>query len=181
MSVLLADRLVPVFPAPVAYGRQCTSVTFLCRHLPHHVLALARLSPYVAEAKKGERGTIRARVAGRIWSIAAEVDEACLVGMEHEPEPRKTLAQDRQDALGVDNVVERHDRIISEPDKGTVPRKARPHLCLEPLIKHIVQEDVGEAWRDHTALGSAHGQQEQNPGGRLVALGGLTTAADQLG
>src|SRR5215472_9385412 len=75
--------------------------------------------------------------------------------MEHEPEPRKTLAQDRQDALGVDNVVERHDRIISEPDKGTVPRKARPHLCLEPLIKHIVQEDVGEAWRDHTALGSA--------------------------
>src|SRR5262245_44680007 len=66
MSVLLADRLVPVFPTPVAYCRQCTSVTFLCRHLPHHVLALARLSPYVAEAEKGERGTIRAWVAGRI-------------------------------------------------------------------------------------------------------------------
>jgi hypothetical protein len=28
----------------------------------------------------------------------AEVNEACLVGMEREPEPFKTLAQDRQDA-----------------------------------------------------------------------------------
>jgi hypothetical protein len=62
--------------------------------------------------------------------------------MQHEPKPRKTLAQHRQDALGVDNVVERHDRIIGEPDKGAVPRKARSHLRLEPFVKHIVQENV---------------------------------------
>jgi len=113
MSVLLADRLVPVFPAPVAYGRQCTSVTFLCRHLPHHVLALPRLSPYVAEAEKGERGTIRARVAGRIWSIAAEVDEACLVGMERELVPSKTLAQYIQNPLGILEVRERPFGVVA--------------------------------------------------------------------
>jgi hypothetical protein len=55
--------------------------------------------------------------------------------MEHEPKPRKTLAQDRQDALGVGNIVERHDRIVSEPDKCAVPRKTRPHLRLKPFIE----------------------------------------------
>ena len=78
----------------------------------------------------------------RLW---AEVDEACLVGMEREPKPRKTLAQDRQDALGVDNIVERHDRIVSEPDKGALPVEARSHLGLEPFVQHVVQEDVREA------------------------------------
>ena len=51
----------------------------------------------------------------------AEVDEACLVGMEREPIPRKTLAQHRQDPFGVDDVVERHHRVISVPDKGAIP------------------------------------------------------------
>jgi hypothetical protein len=74
--------------------------------------------------------------------------------MKHEPKPRKTLAQDRQDALGVDNIVERHDRIVSEPNKGAIPHKARSHLRLEPFIEHIVQENVREAGRDHTSLWS---------------------------
>src|SRR6202011_2186561 len=32
------------------------------------------------------------------------------------------------------------------------PFEARPHLGLEPLIQHIVQEDVREAGRDHAPL-----------------------------
>jgi hypothetical protein len=42
----------------------------------------------------------------------AEVDEEGLVRMEREPIPRKTLAQHRQDALGVDKVVERRDCVV---------------------------------------------------------------------
>src|SRR5215831_15355042 len=49
-------------------------------------------------------------------------------GMEREPVPLKMLAQYRQDTLSVDNIVKRHDRIVGESDKGTPPRKARPHF-----------------------------------------------------
>ena len=135
MSVLLADRLVPVFPAPVAYRRQCTSVTFLRRYLPHHILALTRLSPNVAEAKEGERGAIRTRMVGRIWSIAAKVDEACLVGMECELVPSKTLAQYLQNPLGILDVRKRHHGVVGETDKGAFPLEPRFHLVLEPLIQ----------------------------------------------
>jgi hypothetical protein len=70
--------------------------------------------------------------------------------MEREPKPRKTLAQYRQDALGVDDIVERHDRIVSEPDKEALSSKARLHLGLEPFVQHIVQENVREAGREHS-------------------------------
>src|ERR1700739_1289079 len=75
--------------------------------------------------------------------------------MQHEPQPRKTLAEDRQDTFGVVNVVERHDRIISEPDKGAIPRKAWSYLRFEPFIEHMVQKNVREAGGDHTPLRSA--------------------------
>ena len=93
MSMLLGDRQMPVFPAPVANRRQRAGVTLLRRYLPHDVLALSRLSPNVAEAEKGERRPIRFRVVLPIWSVAAEIDEARLVGMERELVASKTLAQ----------------------------------------------------------------------------------------
>ena len=92
-SVLLGDRQMPVVPAPVGNRRQRAGVTVLCRYLPHHILARPRLSPYVAEAEEGERGAIRFRMVFPIWSFAAEIDEARLVGMKRELVPRKTLAQ----------------------------------------------------------------------------------------
>src|SRR5262249_6559532 len=93
LSMLLGDRLVPVRPAPVLHRRQRAGVTLLGRYLPHHVLTLPRLSPNVAEAEKGERCPLRVRVVLAIWSVAAEIDEARLAGMERELVPSKTLAQ----------------------------------------------------------------------------------------
>src|SRR6516225_6822952 len=142
LGVLLGDRQMPVFPTPFGHRCQRAGVTLLGRYLPHHVLTLSRLSPYVAEAEKGERGTIRARVAGRIWSIAAEVDEACLVGMERELVPSKTLAQYIQNPLGILEVRERHYGVVGETDKSTFPLEPRLHLVLEPLVQHVVQENV---------------------------------------
>jgi len=72
----------------------------------------------------------------------AKVDETCLVRVEREPVPSKTLAQHRQDPVGIDDVVERHNRVVSVAGKGTFPAQPWPNLRLEPFIQHMMQEDV---------------------------------------
>jgi hypothetical protein len=78
--------------------------------------------------------------------------------VEGESIPCETLAQDRQHAFGVDDVVECHQRVIGEPDKGALPSETRFHLGLEPFVQHMVQEDVREAGRDYTPLRGALGR-----------------------
>ena len=78
--------------------------------------------------------------------------------MEGESIPCETLAQDRQHAFGVDDVVERHQRVVGEPDKGARPSETRLHLGLEPFVQHMVQEDVREAGRDDAPLRGALGR-----------------------
>src|SRR6185312_5065327 len=87
MSMLLADRLVPITLAPLRHRRQGTGEPALCRHLPHHVLAFHGLAPDVGEAQKIERGPARRRVACAIWAAKTEVDEPRLVRMESEAIP----------------------------------------------------------------------------------------------
>src|SRR5499427_4382433 len=142
LGMLLGDRQMSVCPTPVGDRRQRAGVTLLGRYLPHHVLTLSRLSPNVAEAEEGERCPIRVRVVLAIWSVAAEIDEACLVGMERELVPSETLAQNVQNPLGVLEVRERHHGVVGESDKGTSPLEPRFHLVLEPLIQHMMQENV---------------------------------------
>src|SRR5262249_25426684 len=48
-----------------------------------------------------ERCPARVRVVLAIWSVAAEIDEARLVGMERELVPCETLAQNFQNPLGI--------------------------------------------------------------------------------
>src|SRR5215469_8513828 len=90
-----------------------------------------------------------------LWSLWAEVDEARLVRMEGESIPCEPLAEDRQNTFGVDDVVERHQRVVGKPDKGALPSQTRFHLSLEPFVQHVVQEDVREARRDYTPLRGA--------------------------
>src|SRR5215469_1973394 len=96
-----------------------------------------------------------------LWSLWAEVDEARLVGMESESISCKPLAQDRQHAFGIDNIVERHQRVVGIPDEGALPSETRSHLILEPLVQHMMQEDVREARRDYTPLRGALGRVAQ--------------------
>src|SRR5262245_30888341 len=140
--MLLGDRSMSVFPAPVRHRCERAGVTLLCRYLPHYVLTLPRLSPNVAEAEKGERRPIRVRAVLAVWSVAAEVDEARLVGMQLELVPSKTLAQNIQDPLGVQEIRKRHHGVVGESDKGTILLEPRFHLVLEPLIQHMMQENV---------------------------------------
>jgi hypothetical protein len=92
----------------------------------------------VAKAEKGERCPIRVRVVLAAWSVAAEVDEARLVGVERKLVPCETLAQNSQNPLGILVIRECHDGIVGEPGKGTAPLESRFHLVLEPLIQHVV-------------------------------------------
>src|SRR5208282_2095033 len=159
--MLVTDGLVPVFPTPVAHRGHCTGKAALGRDLPDHVLAVPRPSPDMGKAEEVEGGPIRLRMTCTLRHLWAEIDEACLVGMEREPKSSKTLAQDRQDALGVDDIVERNDRIVGEPDKGAFPFEAQRHLGLEPFVQHIVQKDVREAGRDHAPLRGTLGRAVQ--------------------
>ena len=72
---------MPVGPAPVLDRGQRAGKTALGRGLPHHVLAIPRLSPRVGEAEEVERLCLA------VWwrpamMLRTEVDEARLVRMQ---------------------------------------------------------------------------------------------------
>src|SRR6201987_4242259 len=105
MGALVRDGVRPFPPTPSRNRRQRSGVTVLCRYLSHHILACPRLAPNVGKAKEGERGTIRLRMVSPIWSVVAEINEPRLVGMECESIPCKSLAQDAEDPLGIEDVL----------------------------------------------------------------------------
>jgi hypothetical protein len=83
---------MPVGPTPVLDRGQRAGKTALGRGLPHHVLAIPRLSPRVGEAEEVERWVLA------VWghpttSLRAEVDEARLVRMQLEAESAKPFLQ----------------------------------------------------------------------------------------
>jgi hypothetical protein len=103
MGMLVADGLMPVGPTPICNRRQRAGVTALGRYLPHHILACPRLAPRVGKTEEGERGTIRLRMVGPIWPVVAEINEVRLVEMECESIPCKSLTQNAEDPLGIEN------------------------------------------------------------------------------
>src|SRR5262249_45626796 len=145
LGMLLGDRQMSVYPTPVSDRRQRAGITRLCRYLPHHVLTLPRLSPNVAEAEEDERCPARVRVVLAIWSVAAEIDEARLVGMERELVPCETLAQNFQNPLGILEVRERHHgsssgeeshlSALTDPD---VTLSRHPALTPQPPAARLV-------------------------------------------
>ena len=68
--------------------------------------------------------------------------------MEREPVSTETLAQHIKQPLAAVAVFESDDKIIGESHQLAVAAQARPRLILEPLVQHMVQENVGENWRD---------------------------------
>ena len=150
-----------VFPAPGSNCGHRAGIPVFGGHLPNHVLAVPRPSPNVGEAKEVEAGPIRLRMARALSSLRAEVDEARLVGVERESVPSEALAEDRQHAFGGIDVVERHQRVVGEPDKDALPSQTRFHHGLEPFVQHMVREDVQEAGRDDTPLRGALGRAAQ--------------------
>ena len=56
--------------------------------------------------------------------------------------PSETLAQYVQYPLGILDIRKRHHGVVGESDKGTSLPEAWFHLILEPLIQHMMQENV---------------------------------------
>src|SRR4051812_49345509 len=142
VSMLDGDRPMPVIPAPVRHPRQRSGIAALGRDLPDHVDPFARLAPDMGEAEEVERGAPRSRVVGALWPLEAEVDEARLVGMEREPIPGKTLAQNSQNPRGIGESLESHHEIVGVPDKAGSSLQTGSDHVFEPLIQHMVQVDV---------------------------------------
>src|SRR3954465_3719692 len=111
--MLHGDRPMPVIPAPWGDRRQRSGIASLGCDLPDHVDPSARLAPDMSEAEEVERGAMRSRVLGALWPLEAEVDEARLVGMEREPIPGKTLAQNSQNPRGIGKSLESHHEIVA--------------------------------------------------------------------
>lgn len=149
VGMLDGDRPMPVVPAPVRHPRQRSGIAALGRDLPDHVDPFARLAPDMGEAKEVERGAPRSRVVGALRPLEAEVDEARLVGMEREPIPGKTLAQNSQDPRGIGKGLESHHEIVGVPDKAGSSLQAWSDRVFEPHIQHMVQVDVRKARGGH--------------------------------
>src|SRR3954447_4482746 len=117
VSMLLADRLMPIALTPLGHCRQGAGEPSLCRHLPHHVLALQRPAPQVSKAKEVKLGTACRRMVLTIRTMEAEVDEPRLLRVEGESEPVQSLTQNMEDSLGIEMVLERHHQVIRIPDQ----------------------------------------------------------------
>src|SRR4051812_17803283 len=62
VAMLVAERPVPVFPAPVVDRGHGACKPALGRHLPDHILAVPRPSPDMGQAKEVEGSPIRLRM-----------------------------------------------------------------------------------------------------------------------
>ena len=127
MAMLLGDAEMQIVSAPVAHRSQRASEATLRRALPRHVLSLSGFHPHVREAQEVERGPARCRVAHAMGPFEAEVDEACLVGVQREAVSRKTLAQHCQRPFGAEEILKSHDKVVGISDKDTSPLKSRLH------------------------------------------------------
>jgi len=148
MAVLIADRPVPVFPAPVTHRCQRTSKAAFGRDLHHHVFSSARPSPHEGQAEKVEVGAIRLRMPCALRPSRAKVDEARSVS-PYRPSRLPRTARTRWASTMLSNAI---IAIVSIAGNGAAPTQPRPHLGLKPFIQHIVQKNVREAGRDYASL-----------------------------
>ena len=81
-----------------------------------------------------------------------------LSGWRVSPYRARRLPRTDSTRLASIDVVERHQRVVGEPDKDALPSQTRFHLGLEPFVQHMVQEDVREAGRNYTPLRGALGR-----------------------
>ena len=64
--------------------------------------------------------------------------------MERKPESTETFAQYRKLAPAALFMLKEHHRVVRIPHEPAPPPEVRLDLVLEPLIQHMVQDDVRE-------------------------------------
>ena len=124
------------------------------RDLANDVLALHRPPPDVGEAEEVERRGRRHQVTP-VGTPPTEVHISRLGLMERESVSAEKFAQHVKQPLAAVAVFESDDKVVGESHQPAVSAQARPRHFLEPLVQHMVQEDVGKHRRDYPTLGSA--------------------------
>jgi hypothetical protein len=118
VGVLLGDRLVPVFTW------RTTSLPFC--DLPHTWQKPRKVNVVPSDFGCAfPSGRLKRKSTKRVlsgWSVSSY--------------------RARRFPLGVEEVLKRHHGVVGEPDKGASPLEPRFHLVLEPLIQHMMQENV---------------------------------------
>ncbi len=165
--MLRLDRQVPGALAPVVYRFQRAGETAFRRNLANDVLALHRPPPDVGEAGEVERRG-RCHPVTPAVTPPAEVHIARPGLVEREPVSTEMFTRHVTQPLAAVAVFEGDDKSVGESHQLAVAAQARPRLFLEPLVQHMVQENVGENWRDHPTLGRAsdrpvHGALFEHP------------------
>ncbi len=90
------------------------------------------------------------------FRVAAELDEACLLGMEFQTKLRESFAQLSQETFRVSTMLKAQDEIISEADGHYISVRLRPPPSLDPEVEHIVKVDIRQEWADAPALYGSH-------------------------
>lgn len=139
----LLDRQVTVAPAPVMHRSQRPGEAAFRRDLANDVLAFHRPPPDVGEAEKIERRG-RCHPVTPVGTPPAEVHRTRLGLMERQPVSTETFARRVKQPPGAVAVFEGDDKVIGVSHQLAVAAQARPRLLLEPLVQHVMQENVGE-------------------------------------
>src|SRR6266545_2906714 len=131
--------------------------------LPPHRLAQyreptrPRLAAAMREAEEVERLRFPIATASPIpVGTATELDEARLVGMQRQTEPREPLAQVREKADGFLPMFESDDEVVSKPDDDDVALRLPRSPSLGPEVEDVVEIDVGQQRTDTAALHRPH-------------------------
>ena len=92
----------------------------------HRIPPRPRLAAHVREAEEVEGLRFPVATASPMAvGMPAELDEACLVGMQRQSESRETLAQLAEEAFGVLVMLESDDEIIREAHDDHGRRRGR--------------------------------------------------------
>ena len=78
-----------------------------------------------------------------------ERHQSCLVRMDRQIILGKALGEDRQDPAGIFFVGESHDEVVRVADQERSSFQPSLNIPLEPIVQHVVQENVREHRADH--------------------------------
>src|SRR6267154_5126205 len=103
------------------------------------------------EVKRPRRRTLTgARAVGPVWWL--ESQQPGLVGMDRQSVSAKTFWQHVQHPPCVVFTGETYDEIVRITDEECTSLHPRLDFALKPHVQHIVQINVGQKRRNHTAL-----------------------------
>lgn len=158
LLMLQTDRLVQVRPAPARDRLQPTFQSALRRLALHHPSASMGSAPVMGESQEVEcarLGTIPSLAGGVARGRRLEPDQPRLLRVDRQAVLAHPPGQDVHDPSGVVFSGHPDHEVVRIANQERLSFQARANLRLEPVVEHVVQDDIGQERTDHSALRSA--------------------------